>query len=47
MGALLLSLLLSAPPEPSAMELKPPPKLALVHGPSTADATSLRKWLGW
>lgn len=27
------------------MQLKPPPKLALVHGPSTADAASLRKWL--
>ena len=27
------------------MQLKPPPALAFVHGPSTADATSLRKWL--
>ena len=27
------------------MQLKPPPNLAFVHGPSTADATSLRKWL--
>ena len=27
------------------MQLKPPPQLAFVHGPSTADATSLRKWL--
>ena len=27
------------------MQLKPPPDLAFVHGPSTSDATSLRKWL--
>ena len=27
------------------MQLKPPPKLASVHGPSTADAAALRKWL--
>ena len=44
-AALLLSLVLLAPPEPRAMQLKPPPNLAFVHGPSTADATSLRKWL--
>lgn len=46
MGAsLLLALLLQAPPEPGAMQLKPPPKLAYVHGPSTADAAALRQWL--